>query len=63
MKACYANLTYQFAKNGQNGGKKQMSGKSGADCLISVPPGTVVSRIPDEIIQAHVPVGGVDAGT
>ena len=25
-----------------------MSGRSGVDCLISVPPGTVISRIPDE---------------
>jgi GTP-binding protein len=43
----YRYSPHQFAKNGQNGGKKQMSGKSGADCLITVPPGTVVSRIPD----------------
>ena len=41
---------HQFAKNGQNGGKKQMSGRSGLDCIISVPPGTVVTRIPDEEI-------------
>ena len=49
----YRYSPHQFAKNGQNGGKKQMSGKSGADCIISVPPGTVVSRIPEEIIQAQ----------
>jgi len=47
----YRYSPHQFAKNGQNGGKKQMSGKSGADCIISVPPGTVVSRIPEEIVQ------------
>jgi GTPase len=46
----YRYAPHQFAKNGQNGGKKQMSGRSGADCLISVPPGTVVSRIPEEVI-------------
>jgi len=46
----YRYAPHQFAKNGQNGGKKQMSGRSGADCIISVPPGTVVSRIPDEVI-------------
>jgi GTP-binding protein len=48
----YRYAPHQFAKNGQNGNKKQMSGRSGIDCLISVPPGTVVSRIPEEIIQA-----------
>jgi GTP-binding protein len=42
---------HQFAKNGQNGGKKQMSGRSGEDCLVVVPPGTVISRIPDEMLQ------------
>jgi GTP-binding protein len=47
----YRYSPHQFAKNGQNGGKKQMSGKSGADILVTVPPGTVVSRIPDELIQ------------
>src|SRR5277367_5300296 len=53
----YRYSPHQFAKNGQNGGKKQMSGKSGVDCLISVPPGTVVSRIPDEIVQqAQIPM-------
>ena len=46
----YKYSPHQFAKNGENGGKKQMSGKSGADCIISVPPGTVVSRIPDALI-------------
>jgi GTP-binding protein len=46
----YRYSPHQFAKNGQNGGKKQMSGKSGADCIVNVPPGTVVSRIPDEVI-------------
>src|SRR5580698_5884206 len=48
----YRYAPHQFAKNGQNGGKKQMSGRSGVDCVITVPPGTVVSRIPDEIIRA-----------
>jgi GTP-binding protein len=47
----YRYSPHQFAKNGENGGKKQMSGKSGADILVTVPPGTVVSRIPDELIQ------------
>jgi GTP-binding protein len=50
----YRYAPHQFAKNGQNGGKKQMSGKSGADCIVSVPPGTVVSRIPDEVIPLEV---------
>ena len=53
----YRYSPHQFAKNGQNGGKKQMSGKSGADCIITVPPGTVVSRIPDEIIRAPIEEG------
>ena len=47
----YRYSPHQFAKNGEKGGKKQMSGKSGADILVTVPPGTVVSRIPDELIQ------------
>ncbi len=47
----YRYSPHQFAKNGANGGKKQMSGKSGADILVTVPPGTVISRIPDELIQ------------
>jgi GTP-binding protein len=50
----YRYAPHQFAKNGQNGGKKQMSGRSGADCIISVPPGTVVSRIPDAVIPVEV---------
>ena len=53
----YRYSPHQFAKNGQNGGKKQMSGRSGADCLIQVPPGTVVSRIPDALVQAPVDEG------
>jgi GTP-binding protein len=53
----YRYAPHQFAKNGQNGGKKQMSGRSGLDCIISVPPGTVVSRIPDEIIRAPIEEG------
>src|ERR1700679_1630262 len=47
----YRYSPHQFAKNGQNGGKKQMSGRSGVGRLITVPPGTVVSRIPDEMLQ------------
>ena len=47
----YRYSPHQFAKNGQHGGKKQMSGRSGVDCVITVPPGTVVSRIPDEMLQ------------
>ena len=43
----YRYSPHQFAKNGDHGGKKQMSGRSGADCLITVPPGTVVSRLPE----------------
>ena len=53
----YRYSPHQFAKNGQNGGKKQMSGRSGLDCIISVPPGTVVSRISDEIVQVPVEEG------
>jgi GTP-binding protein len=53
----YRYSPHQFAKNGQNGGKKQMSGKSGIDCIISVPPGTVVSRIPDEVVRQPVEEG------
>jgi len=49
----YRYSPHQFAKNGQNGGKKQMSGRSGLDCLISVPPGTVVSRIPTKSSRPH----------
>ena len=49
----YRYSPHQFAKNGQNGGKKQMSGRSGADCVISVPPGIVVSRIPEALVQAE----------
>jgi GTP-binding protein len=48
----YRYSPHQFAKNGQNGGKKQMSGRSGADCIVTVPPGTVISRIPDAILAA-----------
>jgi GTP-binding protein len=43
----YRYSPHQFAKNGQHGGKKQMSGRSGEDCIIPVPPGTVVSRLPE----------------
>ncbi len=38
---------HQYAGNGQGGGQRQMSGKSGEECLNEVPPGTVVSRLPD----------------
>ena len=48
----YRYSPHQFAKNGQNGGKKQMSGRSGEDCLVVVPPGTVISRIPDDMLQS-----------
>jgi GTP-binding protein len=54
----YRYAPHQFAKNGQHGGKKQMSGKYGAECVITVPPGTVVSRIPEEVI----PVGTDEFG-
>jgi GTP-binding protein len=47
----YRYSPHQFARNGDKGGKKQMSGRSGADCMVTVPPGTVISRIPDELIQ------------
>ncbi len=53
----YRYSPHQFAKNGQNGGKKQMSGRSGEDCIISVPPGTVVSRLPDALIRPLVEEG------
>jgi GTP-binding protein len=49
----YRYSPHQFAKNGQNGGKTQKTGRSGEDCVVVVPPGTVVSRIPDTVI----PVG------
>ena len=48
----YRYSPHQFARNGGNGGKKQMSGKSGADCILPVPPGTVVSRIPDTLLAS-----------
>jgi GTPase len=38
---------HQYAKNGQSGGQKQMSGKAGQECVIEVPPGTVISRLPN----------------
>ncbi len=41
---------HQFAKNGESGGKRQMTGKGGLDCIIEVPPGTVVSRMPEALI-------------
>jgi Obg family GTPase CgtA len=50
----YRYAPHQFAKNGQNGGKKQMSGRSGIDCIISVPPGTVVSRIPEAAVSRRI---------
>ncbi|MCE0521690.1 MAG: GTPase ObgE [Methylacidiphilales bacterium] len=53
----YRYSPHQFAKNGSNGNRKQMSGRFGADCVIPVPPGTVVSRIPDEIVRAPLPEG------
>ncbi len=53
----YRYSPHQFAKNGQNGGKKQMSGRSGADCIINVPPGTVVSRIPEALLRPPVEEG------
>jgi len=53
----YRYSPHQFAKNGDNGGRKQMSGRSGLDCIISVPPGTVVSRIPEALIQPHIEEG------
>lgn len=38
---------HQYANNGHHGGARQMSGKGGKECLIEVPPGTVVSQLPD----------------
>lgn len=38
---------HQYAGNGQGGLQRQMSGKSGKECVIEVPPGTVISRLPD----------------
>jgi GTP-binding protein len=43
---------------GENGGTYHKTGKSGADCIVVVPPGTVVSRIPDAVI----PVGPDEFG-
>jgi GTP-binding protein len=43
-----AHLSYvphQFAPNGQNGMSKQMAGRNAKDLILSVPPGTVVSRL------------------
>lgn len=42
------------AENGDNGGKKTQSGKSGKDLVISVPPGTVVRDAEDMRIIADV---------
>jgi GTP-binding protein len=57
----YRYSPHQFAKNGQNGGKKQMSGRSGLDCLIPVPPGTVVSRLPEmQAEDAEIPRAPTD---
>ena len=54
----YRYSPHQFAKNGEHGGTYQKTGKSGADCVIIVPPGTVVSRIPEAII----PIGQDEFG-
>ncbi len=54
----YRYSPHQFAKNGQNGGTYQKTGKSGMDCIITVPPGTVVSRIPEAVI----PIGQDEFG-
>jgi GTP-binding protein len=60
----YRYSPHQFAKNGDNGGKKQMSGRSGADCLVTVPPGTVVSRLPESLIETgEVPRAPNDLAT
>jgi GTPase len=39
---------HQYAKNGMPGMGRQMSGKKGKDCIIEVPPGTVVARLDDD---------------
>lgn len=46
---------HQYADNGEGGGQRQMSGKSGKECLIEVPPGTVVSRLPDPDMEPAQP--------
>ena len=38
----FRHVTHYFAKDGKNGGPKNMSGKSADDLIIFVPPGTVV---------------------
>ncbi len=46
---------HQYAGNGEGGGQRQMSGKSGKECVIEVPPGTVVSRLPDPDMEPAQP--------
>jgi GTP-binding protein len=41
----YKYSPHQFAKNGNPGMGRQMSGKSGPELILEVPPGTVVSRL------------------
>ncbi len=38
-------IPHQYAKNGENGASKQMSGKNAKDLVLKVPPGTLVSRL------------------
>lgn len=48
---------HQFAPNGEHGKGANRTGKSGADLIIEVPPGTVVSRLPapDDLWDRSVP--------
>jgi GTP-binding protein len=48
---------HQFAENGRNGMNAQKTGASGEDCVIEVPPGTCVFRlpVPDELFERAAP--------
>lgn len=38
-------VPHQYAKNGENGQHKQMSGRNAPDLVLKVPPGTIISRL------------------
>jgi GTP-binding protein len=50
---------HQFAAKGQPGNRKQMSGRSGEDLIIEVPPGTLISRLPQpegQPVESLIPI-------
>lgn len=56
-----SNFRYQKlikAPNGANGFKQRMHGKSGADLIVKVPVGTVITRSDDSILLADLTVDG-----